>query len=100
MRIIAQHTFVEFWEKHPQAKASLIHWHQIAKAASWQQVQDILGSFSKAKVLGLERARFEIGGGDYRLIVAFDFRRQMAFVKFLGTHAECDRIDASTVTLF
>jgi mRNA interferase HigB len=100
MRIIAQHTLVEFWEKHPRAKPSLIHWHQITKSANWQQAQDILGSFSKAKVLGPERARFEIGGGDYRLIVAFDFRRQIAFVKFLGTHAEYDRIDDLTVSLF
>jgi HigB_toxin, RelE-like toxic component of a toxin-antitoxin system len=39
-------------------------------------------------------------GGNYRLVAAFDFRRQVAFVKFIGTHAEYDRIDASTVAQF
>jgi mRNA interferase HigB len=39
-------------------------------------------------------------GGNYRLVAAFDFRRQIAFVKFIGTHAEYDRIDASTVSQF
>jgi mRNA interferase HigB len=39
-------------------------------------------------------------GGNYRLIVAFDFRRQVAFVKFVGTHAEYDRVDALTVSKF
>jgi mRNA interferase HigB len=32
--------------------------------------------------------------------VAFDFRRQIAFVKFLGTHAEYDHVDALKVSLF
>jgi mRNA interferase HigB len=40
------------------------------------------------------------GGGNYRLLAAFDFRRQIAFVKFVGTHAEYDRIDAMTVSQF
>jgi mRNA interferase HigB len=35
-----------------------------------------------------------------RLVVAFDFRRQIAFVKFIGTHAQYDSIDALTVAQF
>ena len=54
----------------------------------------------KSKVLNRDRARFEVAGGDYRLIAAFDFRRQIAFVKFIGTHAEYDAIDALTVARF
>lgn len=53
-----------------------------------------------AKVLNRERVRFEVVGGNYRAVVAFDFRRQIAFVKFLGTHAEYDKIDALTVSQF
>ncbi len=50
----------------------------------------------KAKVLNGERVRFEIAGGNYCLVAAFAFRRQIAFVKFIGTHAEYDRMDALT----
>jgi len=32
------------------------------------------------------------------MIVAFDFGRSIAFVKFIGTHAEYDRVDALTVS--
>ena len=44
--------------------------------------------------------RFEIAGGDYRLIVAFDFGRSIAFIKFVGSHADYDRVDALTVSAF
>jgi mRNA-degrading endonuclease HigB of HigAB toxin-antitoxin module len=54
----------------------------------------------KSKVLNRERVRFEVAGGNYRLVVAFDFRRQVAFVKFVGTHAEYDRIDALTISQY
>jgi hypothetical protein len=48
---------------------------------------------------GIFPIRFEVAGGNYRLIAAFDFRRQIVFVKFIGTHAEYD-IDALTVARF
>jgi len=48
----------------------------------------------KAKVLNRERVRFEIAVGNYRLVAAFDFRRQIEFVKFVAAHAEYDHIDA------
>lgn len=51
-------------------------------------------------MLNRERVRFEVAGGNYRLVVAFDFRRQVAFVKFIGTHAEYNRIDALTISQF
>jgi mRNA interferase HigB len=100
MRIVARSTLVTFWEKHPETKASLMHWLNVAKLANWNGTHEVQAAFSKAKALGGDRVRFEVAGGDYRMIVAFDFRRLIAFVKFIGTHAEYDRIDAQTVNLF
>ena len=100
MRIIARNTAVEFWEKHPETRASLLHWLQVVRAARWSSASDVQAAFSKAKALNGERVRFVVAGGDYRLIAAFDFRREIAFIKFIGTHAEYDRIDALSVNLF
>lgn len=100
MRLIAQSTLAAFAERHPQASASLMHWRSIVKAEKWTTITEVQSAFSKAKGLNGERVRFEIAGGDYRLIAAFDFRRSIAFVKFIGTHAEYDKIDALTVNLF
>jgi len=98
MRVIAWSTLVEFAARNPRSRAALDHWYRLAKAASWNSVAQVANDFSKAKVLNGDRVRFEIAGGNYRLIVAFDFLRQIAFVKFIGTHAEYDRIDAFTVS--
>lgn len=40
---------------------------------------------------------FNIKGNDYRLIVAIAYRFQAIYIKFIGTHAEYGRIDATTV---
>ncbi len=63
-------------------------------------MNDFQRAFSKTKVLNGARVRFDLAGGEYRLIVAFDFGRKIAFVKFIGTQAEYDKIDALTVSQF
>lgn len=87
-------------ERHPKTRASLTHWQSVVKAATWTNASEVQEAFSKAKALNGERVRFEVAGGDYRLVAAFDFRRSIAFVKFVGTHADYDRIDALIVSLF
>jgi mRNA interferase HigB len=100
VRIIARNVLVAFGNKHPEARLSLERWYAVAKAATWGTPAEVQAAFPKAKVLNAERVRFEIAGGNYRLIVAFDFTRQIAFIKFVGTHAEYNRIDALTVALY
>lgn len=78
----------------------MLHWHEVAVAADWKTPLEAVGAFSKAKALNGERVRFDVAGGEFRLIVAFDFRRSIAFVKFVGTHAEYDKINALTVSIF
>lgn len=100
MRIIARNKLVDFWTRHLETEASLRHWHEVAAAAAWRSPLDVVADFSKAKSLNGERVRFEGAGGDYRMVVAFDWRRSIAFIKFFGSHAEYDKIDALTVSLF
>jgi mRNA interferase HigB len=100
MRLIARSTPVEFAARHPESRASLTYWTSVVKASTWRTAGDVQAAFSKAKALNGERVRFEVAGGDYRLIAAFDFPRGIAFVKFIGTHAEYDRIDALGVSQF
>ena len=100
MRIIARNQLIAFWERNPKTESSLRHWYEVADAAAWQCPLDVVADFPKAKALNGERVRFEVAGGDFRMVVAFDWKWSIAFVKFLGARAEYDRIDALTVSLF
>jgi mRNA interferase HigB len=100
MRIVARGTLVAYWTEHPRAKAALEHWLAVTRVATWASGSEVMAAFSKAKVLNGERVRFEVSGGDYRMVVAFHYRLQIAWIKFIGTHAEYDRIDALTVSQF
>ena len=100
MRVVARSVLIAFAGKHPEAKVALDRWHTLVKAARWTSTDDVQKAAPKAKVLNRARVRFEVAGGNYRLVASFDFRRQIVFVKFLGTHAEYDRIDALTVSQF
>jgi mRNA interferase HigB len=100
MRVIARNTLVDFWSKHAEAKVALERWYKLVRAAHWSSTDEVQKAAPKSKVLNRERVRFEVAGGNYRLVIAFDFRRQVAFVKFIGTHAEYDRIDALNVSQF
>jgi mRNA interferase HigB len=100
MRIIAQRNLHVFWSRHPETRLALVQWAAVVRSADWRSIQDVVQAVGSAKALNGERVRFAICGGNYRLIVAFDFLRGVAYVKFLGTHAEYDRIDALGVSQF
>ena len=99
MRIIAQSNLFAFEMAHPRTRPSLQRWRKLIKAAKWSSASDVRAA-TGAVMLNGERARFEVAGGNYRMIVAFNFKHQIAFIKFLGTHAEYDKIDALTVSIY
>ena len=58
-----------------------------------------LTATTNASIIGNERVVFNINDNSYRLIVAISYRAQVLLVKFIGTHAGYDRIDAEQVTM-
>ena len=99
MRVIAVGTLKAFWEKHAQAEQPLRAWHDEAKAAKWTTPQDIRDAYASAGFISNNRVVFNIKGNDYRLIVAIAYTVQIVYIKFIGTHAEYDDVDASNVEM-
>jgi mRNA interferase HigB len=97
MTVVAVSTLKRFWERHPDSEQPLRAWYDEARHASWATPQDIRNRYASASFVGHNRVVFNIKGNDYRLIVAVAYRFQAAYIKFIGTHAEYDRIDAVTV---
>jgi len=86
-----------FYEKHPQAKTPLEVWHSDVRKAQWQTPEDIKRMYASASFLPDNRVVFNIKGNDYRLIVHIDYPRKIVRVKFIGTHAEYDKINAEEI---
>ena len=97
MKVVAVRALRSFWERHPDSEQPLKAWYDEAKHASWNTPQDIRNHYASTSFVGHNRVVFNIKGNDYRLIVAVAYRFQAVYIKFIGTHAEYDRIDATTV---
>ena len=97
MRIIAKRTLKEFWEKHEDSEQALLSWYKVAKAAKWQNFEDVKANFGTCKILGSDRIIFKIKGNKYRLIVKVTFVHQIFWIRFIGTHSEYDSINAKKI---
>lgn len=97
MRVIAKRTLRMFWEKCEDAKEPLEAWHHEVVKRAWKTPNEVKQQFRNASILKDGRAVFNIAGNKYRLVVAIDYVRQVVFVKFIGTHAQYDQINAETV---
>lgn len=100
MRVIARRTLRDFWEGGPayaDAEGPLRSWYAEARRAGWRTPADVKARYANASVLQAGRVVFNIGGNKYRLVVQINFTYQMIYVRFIGTHAQYDAIDAQTV---
>lgn len=98
MQVLSLSTLRTFWNSHPRAKAPLTVWHARVKAAQWNGPQDVKSDFgSSVDFVADDRAIFDIGGNNYRIVsrISYPFKRVM--IKFVGTHEEYDKINAETV---
>ncbi len=96
-RIIAKRTLREFWDKHADSEQYLKTWYETAKNSNWVSPNAIKQTYINASILKDSRVVFNIKGNSYRLVVKFNFDRQWAFIRFVGTHTEYDKIDANTI---
>jgi len=97
MRVIAKKTLHEFWDREPGAKVALEAWYAEAKHAQWKAPTDIKARYAHASIVNNERVVFNIGGNKYRLVVAVSYTAGIVLIKFVGTHADYDKINVETV---
>lgn len=97
MRIVTKGTLRDFWERHPLADLPLQIWHKETSEASWQTPNEVKAQHGNASIVGSNRVVFNIKGNDFRLIVAINYTTQIVYIRFIGTHQEYDRIDATSI---
>ena len=97
MRVISKKILRAFWEKHPDSEQQLKSWFQETSNAEWNSPNDIKIEYPSASILSNNRVVFNIKGGKYRLIVRINYDYKMAWIRFVGTHSEYDKIDVNKI---
>ena len=96
-RIIAKKTLREFWLIHNDCEQYLKTWYQTASSANWKSPLDVKKSYPNASIIAGNRVVFNIKGNDYRLVVKFNYEKQWAFIRFIGTHNQYDKINSEKI---
>ncbi len=99
MRVIALSTLKSFCDRDASkdAREPLLAWYRHAIRADWAAPADVKGDFCTASVLRDGRVVFNIAGNRFRLVLWINYPYRVIYVRFIGTHAQYDRIDAQTV---
>jgi mRNA interferase HigB len=79
------------------ARAQYDVWLAIAGGAEWRNPEDVKRSHPKASILKGGRAVFNIKGNDYCLVAALKYQAGVLVIRFFGSHAEYDEVNAETV---
>jgi mRNA interferase HigB len=98
MQVLSLSALRAFWKRHPQAEGPLRAWAASVRSANWATPQDVKMQYgSTVDFIHDNRVVFDVAGNKFRVVahVAYGFGRVM--IKFVGTHAEYDRIDAGRV---
>ena len=94
MRILSKRTLREFWERHPDAENALLAWYREVEKEDWSTPAQLMDRYPAASIVGTDRVVFRVKGNRYRLVVRINYQQRIVYVRFIGTHAEYDRVDA------
>jgi mRNA interferase HigB len=97
MRIISRSTLRAFWGKHADAEQTLRAWFKFASAADWTSPAAVKRDYASASILEDNRVCFNIGGNKYRLVVKINYAYRIIYIRFVGTHAQYDKVDVTKV---
>lgn len=94
MRIISRKTLRLFWERsqYADAEQALKAWFREASNADWATPAQIKAAFATTSIVGNNRVVFNICGNKYRLVVKVNYAYRVMYIRFIGTHAQYDRI--------
>jgi len=97
MQVIARRALKRFWQTYPQAETPLRLWYAAVNRAQWSGPADVRRQFGTADFVGDNRVIFDVGGNRFRIVAHIAYRYKRVLIKFVGTHAQYDRIDPETV---
>lgn len=97
MRVIALSTLQTFWKRRPEATAACLAWYRLTLSADWATPAELKADIGSASILRDGRVVFNLAGNTYRLVAWINYPYRVVYIRFVGTHAEYDHIDAQTI---
>jgi mRNA interferase HigB len=97
VRIISRKILREFCERHPDAQRAVHAWYHDARRVQWKTPADIKDVYRNASIVANNRVVFNLKGNDYRLVAAIHYRFGIVYLRFIGSHQEYNKIDATTI---
>ena len=98
VQTIPRRTLGRFWLRHARAETPFRAWHAAVSRAQWSGPSDVKTEFgATVDFLADNRLIFDIAGNRFRIVVHVSYAYRRVLVKFVGTHAEYDRIQPETV---
>lgn len=97
VRIIAKSTLRAFWAAHPDAEEPLLAWYREVEKEDWSEPAQVKEKYRNASIVKGNRVVFNIKGNDYRLVVKINYPYRMLYRRFVGTHADYDRVNVEEV---
>ena len=97
MRIVADKTLKQYAKDYHQSEQALFSWYDEVTKAAWNNSAELKAVYRNASILTNKRVVFNIHGNSFRLIVDIEYRLQIVFVVWFGTHEQYDNIDTKTI---
>ena len=97
MVVITKGILTRFGTEHPDVASVLNNWYNTVCAVDWSNLADVRHTFNTVDYVKNERYVFNVKGNQYRIVAMIFFDKRTLFIRFVGTHAEYDKIDCSTI---
>jgi len=79
------------------AKVPTLAWYKLTLNVDWGSPADVKQDFRNASILKDGRVVFNIAGNKYRLVVWINYAYKVVYIRFIGSHAQYDKIDVQTI---
>jgi mRNA interferase HigB len=97
MNVLSRKALLQFYSSYPETKKYLETWFKICRKADWNNFNELQITYPDAFPVGDDRVVFDLKGNKFRLVVRISFRFKTMQIKWIGTHAEYNKIDVQLI---
>jgi mRNA interferase HigB len=97
MNVFNQQIITECVNRHASSAKAMTKFIKMLRECECRSHTELLKTFNTADYVGNDRYVFDIKGNHFRVVCVIVFVNGAASLRFAGTHAEYDKIDATTI---